>query len=236
MSGVRIKPHRPLRSLVGVSLLTVATGVAVYLHQQHATRALRSDLESTASAHQQLQRNARVLARNNDELRKRLTVLTREQQVERIAYGEINERLRSLQSTVHSLKEEVAFYRGIVVSDGEKGIQVQSLAVDPDGRERGYRYQLVLTRGGKSDKVAAGSVSLSVSGEHEGKPRRLSFQDLSVPSADALEFSFKYFQRLQGHMTLPAGFVPRRVYVRVDMPEENSTGLERPFDWPLLAS
>ena len=169
-------------------------------------------------------------------MRKRLTVLTREQQVERIAYGEINERLRSLQSTVHSLKEEVAFYRGIVVSDGEKGIQVQSLAVDPDGRERGYRYQLVLTRGGKSDKVAAGSVSLSVSGEHEGKPRRLSFQDLSVPSADALEFSFKYFQRLHGHMTLPAGFVPRRVYVRVDMPEENSTGLERHFDWLLLAS
>ena len=236
MSGVRIKPHRPLRSLVGVSLLTVATGVAVYLHQQHATRALRSELESTASAHRQLQRNARAIARNNDELRKQLTVLTREQQVERIAYGEINERLRSLQSTVHSLKEEVAFYRGIVVSDGEKGIQVQSLAVDPDGREHGYRYQLVLTRGGKSDKVAVGSVSLSVSGEHEGKPRRLSFPDLSVPSADALEFSFKYFQRLQGHMILPAGFVPRRVYVRVDMPEENATGLERHFDWPLLAS
>ena len=236
MTGVRIKPHRPLRSIAGVTLLTAATGVAVYLHQQHATQALRSELEVTAIAHRQLQRDARVLARNNDELRRQLTVLTREQQVERIAYDEINERLRSLQSTVHGLKEEVAFYQGIVASDGEKGIQVQSLAVDPDGRERGYRFQLVLTRGGKSDKVTAGSVSLSVSGEHQGKSRRLSFQDLSVPSADALEFSFKYFQRLQGHMTLPAGFVPRRVYVHVVTPEEDSTGLERHFDWPAMAS
>ena len=236
MTGVRIKPHRPLRSVVGVSLLTVATGVSVYLHQQHSTRALRSELETTAAAYRQLERDARVLARDNDELRRQLTVLTREQQVERIAYDEIDERLRSLQSTVHGLKEEVAFYRGIVASDGEKSIKVESLAVDPDGRERGYRFQLVLTRGGKSGKVSAGSVSLSVSGEHEGKSRRLSFQDLSVPSADALEFSFKYFQRLQGHMTLPVGFVPQRVYVHVNTPEEDSTGLERHFDWPALAS
>ena len=236
MTGVRIKPHRPLRSAVVVSLLAVATGVAVYLHQRHATQALRSELEVTATAYRQLQRDARGLARNNDTLRKQLTVLTREQQVERIAYDEINERLRSLQSTVHALKEEVAFYQGIIASDAEKGVQVQSLAVDPDGRERGYRFQLVLTRAGKSDKVIVGSTSLSVWGEHEGKARRLSFQDLSVPSADALEFSFRYFQRLQGHMTLPAGFVPRRVYVRVVTPGEDSTGFERHFDWPALAS
>ena len=236
MSSVRIKPHRPLRSAGGVLLLAAAAGIAVYLHQQHTTRALRSELESTATAHRQLQRNARVLARNNAELQRRLTVLTREQQIERIAYDEINERLRSLQSTIHELREEVTFYRRIVSSDEDQGIQVESLVVDPDGRERGYRFQLVLTRGGKSDMVAAGSVSLSVLGQHEGKSRRLSFQDLSLPGTDALEFSFKYFQRLQGHMTLPAGFVPRRVQVRVDSPEEDSTGHERHFDWPSLAS
>ena len=163
-------------------------------------------------------------------------MLTREQQVERIAYGRIGEQLRTLQSTVLNLREEVAFYRGIVGSGREKGIQVHSLVVNPDGREGGYRYQLVLTRGGKSDKVAEGSVRLSVSGEHEGKSRRLSFRDLSAPDSDALEFSFKYFQRLQGHMTLPAGFVPRRVYVRVDSPDENASSHERHFDWPALAS
>ena len=236
MTGVRIKPHRPLRAVVGVALLTVTTGLVVYLHQQHATQALRSELEVTAIAHRQLQRDARALARNNDELRRQLTVITRERQVERIAYDEIDERLRSLQSTVHALKEEVAFYQGIIASDAEKGVQVQSLSVDPDGRERGYRFQLVLTRAGKSDMVTAGSASISVSGEHGGKSRRLSFQDLSVPSADALEFSFRYFQRLQGHMTLPAGFVPRRVYVHVVTPGEDSTSFERHFDWPALAS
>ena len=236
MTGVRIKPHRPLRAVVGVSLLTVTTGIAVYVHQQNSSRALRAELETTTTVYSQLERGARVLARDNDELRRRLTVLTREQQVERIAYDEINERLRSLQSTIHELKEEVAFYRGIVASDPEKGIQVESLVVDSDGRERGYRFQLVLTRGGKSDKVTAGSVSLSVSGEHEGNSRRLSFQDVSVPSAGALEFSFKYFQRLQGYMTLPAGFVPQRIYVLVNTRGEASTGLERHFDWPALAS
>ena len=236
MSGVRIKPHRPLRSILGVLVLTVATGVAVYLHQQHATRVLRSDFAATTAAYRQIEIEARMLARNNDDLSKKLTVLAREQQVERIAYDEIDERLRSLQSTVHGLKEEVAFYRGIVASDRENDIQVESLAVDADGRERGYRFQVVLTRGGKGDKVAAGSVNLSVSGEHGGKSRRLSFQDLSVLNSDVLEFSFKYFQRLQGHMILPVGFVPQRVYVRVDTLDGDSPGLERHFDWPALVS
>ncbi len=236
MTGVRIKPHRPLRSIAFVSLLTLVTGLAVYLYQQNANRSLRSEFEVTAAAYRDLERDARALARDNAELRRQLTVITREQQVERIAYGEIDERLRSLQSAVHGLEEEVAFYRGIVAADGEKGIRVESLAVSSDGRERGFRFQLVLTRGGKSDKVTEGSVSLSVSGRHEGKPRRLAFQDLSAAGADALEFSFKYFQRLQGHLTLPAGFVPERVYVQVNTPEEDSTGLERYFDWPALAS
>ena len=236
MNGVRIKPHRPLRSLLGVVLLTVATGVAVYLHQQHAARTLRTELESVSASHRQLRHENRILARNNDELRRQLTVLTRTQQVERIAYERIDERLRVLQGTVHSLEEEVAFYRSIVASDGDEGIEVRNLVVDPDGRERGYRFQVVLTRGGKSDKVAAGSVSLWVSGERQGKSRRLSFGDLSAPKFDALEFSFKYLQRLQGHLILPAGFVPRRVHVRVDTPDEESPSLERHFDWPALES
>ena len=236
MNGVRIKPHRPLRSVLVVVLLVVVTGVAVYLHQQRAARALRTELESVSASHRQLRHDNRILARDNDELGRQLTVLTRTQQVERIAYDRIDDRLRVLQGTVHSLEEEVAFYRSIVAADREQGIEVRNLVVDPDGRERGYRFQVVLTRGGKSDKVAAGSVSLSVSGEHQGKSRRLSFRDLSMPKSDALEFSFKYLQRLQGHLTLPAGFVPRRVHVRVDTPDEKSSSLERHFDWPALAS
>ncbi len=236
MNGVRIKPHRPVRSILGVvSLMVVVTG-AVYLQQQHAARALKVELESVTDARRQLQHENRILSGDNAELRRRLTVLTRAQQVERIAYEHINERLRTLQDTVHSLKEEVAFYRGIFAPDREKGIQIQDLVVDSDGSERGYRFQVVLTRGTKNDKVAAGSVSLSVSGEHEGTPRRLAFRDLPAPRSDALEFSFRYFQRLQGHMTLPAGFVPRRVHVRIDTRDEKSTSLERHFDWPALAS
>lgn len=236
MNGVRIKPHRPLRSILGmVVLMVVATGT-VYLQQQHAARALKVELESVTGAHRQLQHENRILSRDNDELRRRLTVLTRAQQVERVAYDRIDGRLRALQDNVHSLKEEVRFYRGIFASDREKGVQIQDLVVDPDGSERGYRFQVVLTRGTKSDKVTTGSVSLSVSGEHEGTPRRLAFRDLSAPRFDALEFRFKYFQRLQGYMTLPAGFVPRRVHVRIDTQDEKSTGLERHFDWPALAS
>ena len=236
MSHVRIKPHRPFLAVLGVILAAVAAGAAVFLYQQYATRVLRVEFEGASLAHRRLQDDHRVLAENNDALRRQVAVLTRDRQVERIAYDKIDERLRTLQDTVLGLKEEVAFYRGIVASDREQGVHVQTFVVEPDGRERGYRFQVLLTRGAKDDKVTEGSLNFSVTGEHQGTLQRLSFQDLSTPRSSAIAFRFKYFQRLQGHMTLPVGFVPRRVYVQVNTPDERPPSLESHFDWPVLPS
>ena len=236
MKGLRIKPHRPLWSMLGMLLPAIAAALFVYGQQQHATRALRGELESVAADHRRLEHLNRLLAEENGELRRQITLLTRAQQVERIAYDRIDSRLRELQDEVHALEEEVAFYRGIVSSDRDRDIQVRSVIIDADGRERGFRFQIVLTRGGKGDKVITGAVRLSLSGEHQGRSHRFSFRELSVPATDVIEFRLKYFQRLQGHLILPDGFIPQRVHVRVDVPDEDPSGLERHFDWPALAS
>ena len=209
--------------------------MAVYLHRQHAMLTLHVGIESAAAAHRQLRDVNLALVEDNETLRRKVAVLTRAQQIDRIAYRKLDERLRSLQDAVFGLKEEVAFYRGIVASDGGRGIKVQTFLIDPDGRERGYRFQVLLTRGTRDDKVVAGSMSLSVSGDHEGELKRFSFREVSTTRSDTLEFRFKYFQRLEGHVTLPEKFVPRQIHVHVRAPQEEPPDVERHFDWPALS-
>lgn len=235
MSRLKIRPHQPWWPISGALLLMAITGGSVYLHRQHAMLTLHVELESAVAAHRQLRDANRTLAGDNEALRRKVAILTRAQQIDGVAYRKLDERLRSLQEAVFGLKEEVAFYRGIVASDGGRGVKVQTFTIDPDGRERGYRFQVVLTRGTRNDNVVAGSMSLSVSGDYEGGLRRFSFREVSTTRRDTLEFRFKYFQRLEGHVTLPESFVPRRVHVHVQAPQERPPSVERHFDWPALS-
>ena len=234
MSQLKIKPHRPVWALSGVLLLMMATGVSVYLHRQHAMLPLHVELESALAAHRRIRDDNRFLIESNEALRREISMLARVQQVDRVASHKLGERLRSLQDVNLDLREEVAFYRGIVASDGGRGIKVHTFTIDPDGRERGYRFQVVLTRGTRDDKVVAGLMSLSVSGDYHGEFREFSFQEVSTTKSDTIEFRFKHFQRIEGHVTLPAGFVPQRVYVHVNAPEERPMEVERHFDWPAV--
>ena len=227
-----IKPHRPVRHLVGLVVLASLAGACGYIYQEQDKVVLTDDLARLEREGERLQQANRGLVEDNDSLRKRVMVLERAQQVERTAYREVDGRLRELQDAVLALKEEVAFYRAIVSSGESKGLAVQAFVVDRDGRERGYRFQVVLTRSTKNDKVVKGTVALSVTGEHGGQSRKLSLDELSGPEASPLAFQFKYFQRLEGRLTLPDGFVPQRVYVQVSAPGEHPARLERAFDWP----
>ena len=221
-----------MRQFVGLLLLAgIASGGGYLLQEQHALR-LSSERDGLETERGRLQAANENLERGNEALRKRATVLERAQQVERAAYREVDERLRELQDAVLALREEVAFYRGIVSAEQQKGLNIQALVVDADGRDRGYRFQVVLTRNMKNDTAISGTLSMSVAGEHAGESRKLSLGDLSASDSDPLAFRFKYFQRLEGRLTLPEGFVPRQIFVRVTTPDEKPSRFERAFDWP----
>ena len=143
----------------------------------------------------------------------------------------MDEHLKKIQSDNLALREELGFYRGIVSSDDSKGISIQAFVVEREGKTDAYRYSLVLTRNMRNGKVVSGTVNFSISGEMDGNLKQLALKDVSNPATRGLEFEFKHFQRLEGRLRLPRGFVPHRVYVKVHTPGNRPPSLEKTFDW-----
>jgi len=171
------------------------------------------------------------LSQENVDFKARIAILERSRQIDGKAYGDVDQHLKRLQGEILALREELAFYRGIVSSNEARGVFIHTLVLEREGNTDAYRYSLVLTRNMRNGKVVSGTVDLSVSGELNGELKQLSREEM-VTGAPVLAFEFKYFQRLEGRLRLPKDFVPHRVYVQVHTPGSRPPKVEKTFDWP----
>ncbi|QKT04085.1 hypothetical protein HUS23_09770 [Ectothiorhodospiraceae bacterium 2226] len=167
-------------------------------------------------------------------LREEKTVLVRSGEIEREAQQEVARMMRDLQAEVLELREELAFYRGIVSpTEGERGLRLKALRLEPTPNERLWRYRVILTQVLQNDSaVAEGNVSLQVHGLQDDEPRVLALGALSEKGVKEVPYRFRYFQNLDGELLLPAGFLPLRAEVQVKPRRRGSEPLVRTFDWP----
>ena len=132
------------------------------------------------------------------------------------------------------LKEELAFYRGIVSpKDAASGLHLQSFKIESSGRAQGYRYKVILTQVLQNDRLARGIVKIKVDGLQGQTPKTLNLSDITANSVKDLEYRFKYFQNLEGDLLLPKGFSPLRVTISV-LPNgrDGEETIEKTYDWP----
>lgn len=224
----RSQPRRKLLLLAVVAVLVGAGGyyVAELEHDSRGDRVARLQLEQKS-----LMSDNQELRDENDDLKARLAILERSKQVDEKAYADLDAYLKQLQGEILELKEELAFYRGIVSSNETRGVLIHTFVVEREGSTDAYRYSLVLTRNMRNDRLISGTVNLSLSGEMHGALKQLSLKDIAVSEDSELSFKFKHFQRLEGRLTLPKGFVPHRVYVKVQTRGKRATDAEKTFDW-----
>ena len=226
-----IRPHRPWRDLLEALLVFVLLAVAAYVVLEWRITELRSSVAGLRQGNTELGRANAHLVVDNSALRKRLIRLERDRGVDDGAYAEVDQRLLALQRENLGLRRQLAFYRDVVRPASGGAISVQTLVIESDGMGAGYRFDLVLTRGRNDGKVIVGTVDLAVLGNVDGQRKRLTLAELSAPGDAELAFRFKYFQRLQGHMSLPEGFEPQRVSVRVMAAGVNKPLVEKDFEW-----
>jgi hypothetical protein len=104
------------------------------------------------------------------------------------------------------LKEELAFLQKLV-SDSSKapGLEIQRIAVEPDGEEM-WRFSLLVVRGGSPKDEFVGSVVLRVHlAGADASQKVLQLPDDEPEASPALALRFKYYQRVEGRFRVPAG-------------------------------
>lgn len=180
------------------------------------------------------ERTVAAQKRQLDELTQRTVTLGRSDQISRAANVELQSSLAERDEEIASLRADVAFYERLVGSTSQrKGLNVHSIEFTPTDAGT-WNYRAVLTQNLNRGAISQGQLLFSVEGVRNGKLTTIGWDELhqktGVPGQD---YSFRYFQELDGNVMLPKDFTPQRVRVSL---RGGAGGVEQTFDWKPAAS
>lgn len=227
-----VRPHRPLRNGVIYTVLAVLA-IAVIAGAFEFGR-LRAGFNASEVERRRQHREGELatLTQQNRELRERIALLERSSEIDREAREQVQNNLSAMQDEVLELREQLAFYRGIVSpEDAQAGLRVQSFELYSGPAEDLYHFRLVLIQAIKHDRRASGRVDIVVHGVRDGAPASIPLSELVTDDMDEMKYSFKYFQDFEGDLRLPENFTPARVDIAILPGGRASDAIRRTVDW-----
>ena len=157
----------------------------------------------------------------------------RELQINQQAFNDISQTLLKTSQEIADLKEDLRFYESIIQTEGKgQGLQIRALSISATERPDRYGYSLIVVNGSYGKKKKKGTVKIELHGNHKGSEKVIFVKD--EKGKETIPLFYKYFQKLDGVLEMPAHFQPRRIKVSVKMHGKKSDRVEKWYDWPLL--
>jgi hypothetical protein len=174
----------------------------------------------------------------NNELTRKLNILSVELEVAQLAEQQIHQEIKQGLQREHELRSDLAFYQQIMAPElAPKGFVIDSFNIEAALSEGEFRFELVLMQQEKIKNTLKGNIQVSLLGSENGKSKRISLASLMPDKGESLKYSFKYFQVIEGQLRLPENFEPEKILVHADIYQfkvKRGT-LDKSFDW-LLSS
>lgn len=156
------------------------------------------------------------------------------EEVDALATEDVRKTVESLQTRIAQLNEEILFYKGVMApSVGEKGLRIERLKVQKTTVPDRFKYSLRLTQVVDKHEYVQGGVRINFKGLEGQSEKEFKLSDLDKTRQEAIRFRFKYFQNIDGELTLPQGFEPREIIIVAQPTGRNAKRLEKKFDWQL---
>lgn len=168
--------------------------------------------------------------RELDDLRQQVATLARSDQISRDANRDVQSTLAERDEEIAGLRADVAFYERLVGATGQRrGLSVHAIRMQPQN-DTAWHFTSTLTQNLNRGAVSIGQLSLAIEGTRDGRRQTLDWDALRQGgSAPGLDYSFKYFQQVEGDVFLPEGFTPVRVTVRLK--PRSGAAVEQSFTW-----
>lgn len=131
------------------------------------------------------------------------------------------------------LEEGLSFYRSMVVSDDTaKGLSLRKPELVPADEPGRVRYRFFVQQKDREYEVVEGRLSVEVFGI-DGE-REVSYPLAKLSKAfdeHAATLQFRYFQAIEGEMTLPEGFEPRGMKLSARARKPREMAVSEQFPW-----
>jgi hypothetical protein len=158
-----------------------------------------------------------------------VATLRRSEQISRNANTELQSTLADRDEEIEALRADVAFYERLVGATAQRrGLNVHDIQFSPEAGGT-WRFTATVTQNLNRGAISQGTMRFSVEGVSAGRLKTVPWESLVQKSEmSGKNYSFRYFQEIEGSILLPEGFTPQRVKVTL---RGNSGQAEQMFPW-----
>jgi hypothetical protein len=162
----------------------------------------RSEVAETRA---KLEAEVDQLRKDNAQLRARSSELESDLGMARGAQATLSRQTLDLQNENTQIKEELAFLQQLFSDSGKDGaISIQRLSAER-ASDDAYHYSLLIVRGGKPTDEFSGRLTMQANLVDKNGPVTIDLPEAQPDRASALQLKFKYYQRVEGTISVPPG-------------------------------
>jgi hypothetical protein len=207
----------------------------LYVTWQLAAAPVEPTADTLAQQVDFLSGELRAVKQRLDRAQAREAVLQREADVLRQANGLLREQESGRQAELNTLQSEVDFYRRLAGTGGaQTGLDVYRAELLTTASERVFQFVLTLTQNIRRASIITGKVRIDVEGTLDDRPVTLFWSQVGGDEPEP-SFRFKYFQQLEGYVSLPESFHPLQLMISLEA-KDTSSAVQRSYDWQVLLS
>jgi len=234
-SRLVVRAHEPWRARLLIGIVAVLLLGTAWLMFNYGHKHAGFDREQYSNERSDWESEQQRLESLISELRAKVARLEIAGEVSKHAARLVRDELAQQQQASQSMREELAFYRGIVSPEqGRNGLYIHTIQLLPGKQEREYLYSLtVIHKQGlkKRHRRITGKLELKLEGKQAGRQVTLPLSALQPGRKLPITLSFKYFNRVKGRLVLPAGFVPETVVVTIKPKRKKVNGDTKRHAW-----
>jgi hypothetical protein len=208
-----------------------AAAVLVFVTWQIASRPVAPEAERLQGEVDFLAGELDALNRRMNRLEARNAVLERESDVLRQANQILREQESARQSEINQQRSELDFFRRLAGTGGtQSGLDIYQAELLATESPRVFRFMFTLTQNIRRAAIVSGRVRIDVEGTMDDRPVTLYWSRVSDGETPEPSFRFKYFQQLEGYLTLPEGFGPTRLLLSLEAGGRKKP-VQRSYSW-----
>ena len=229
-----VVPYRPWQRLFrlfgSISLVSLSTlgGFAFGYYQIYKRDAsFQIGLEEQSAVVERL-------SMENSELRRQVTILERSGVLDQKINETGEQTISGLRNQLATLEQDLIYYRNVVSKQTDNtGLMISEWSLKRINQSNRYRYKLaVRQQDADGDTYLNGYVNIDVVGMLDGQMVSYSLKEISEEQEQKdIKLRFKFFQYIEGELTVPDDFLPD--YVRIVGTEiaPVSKTIDRDYSW-----
>ena len=188
----------------------------------------------TISTHEKSIQNLKL---ENEQLTKNLNILGVELEIAKLTQQQHFVEVGKSIDVEKDLRTQLGFYQQVMAPElNEQGFLIDGFNLQSALSDDSFRFELVLMQQNKTKNTLKGNLKVTLIGSEKGKAKQYSIDGLlSDQEQKSLAFGFKYFQVIEGEISLPEGFQPEQVSVHATIYQfrRKKGELTTVFDWEI---